>query len=91
MTDLDLFSSIARTDDPATSHAAAAKVKRGTDAYCVWMWYRANPSGATAKEYAQWAKHDGGWKRCSDLLKIGLLRETGEVRDGGRVLVAVDT
>jgi hypothetical protein len=92
VTDLDLFAPIARASDPETSHAGADRIapKRGTDAARVYAWYLANPSGATAKEYAQRTKHDGGWKRVSDLLRKGLLRETGEVRDGGRVLVAVD-
>lgn len=93
MTAPDLFTPIARTDDPDTSHAGADRIapKRGTDAARAYAWYLANPKGATAREYAHWTKHDGGWKRVSDLLRKGLLRETGEVRDGGRVLVAVDS
>lgn len=89
--DADLFTPLARTDDPATSKAGEAKanVKRGTDIARVVAWYKANPRGATAKEYSEWTKHEGGWKRASDALRLGLLRDTGERRDGGRVLVAV--
>lgn len=91
----DLFTPIARTSDPETSKAAAAKVapKRGSDQAKVYAWYCANPAGATAKEYAKWTAHEGGWKRCSDLIdkehpERGWLIPTGEIRDGGRVLVA---
>jgi hypothetical protein len=89
---VDLFTPIVRSSDPETSHEAANRIlpKRGTDAARVYAWFLANPRGATAKEYSAWTKHEGGWKRCSDLIAKGLLRETGEVRDGGRVLVALD-
>ena len=90
MSDLDLFTPLARPDDPTTSKAgeARANVKRGTDVARVYAWYCANPAGATAKEYSQWTRHEGGWKRASDALRLGLLVDTGAIRDGGRVLVA---
>lgn len=95
MTDqYDFTTPIARASDPLTSKEAEARYtpKRGTDMWRVHCWYLANPRGATAHEYFLATKDETGRKRISDLLKpkVGLLRETGEVRDGGRVLVAID-
>ena len=93
MSDLDLFTPIARADDPATSHAAARKVqpKRGTQASQLLALYRAYPNGLTDAEACLYANIPHGWKRCSDLRNAGLIRPTGEVRDGQRVCVAVDS
>jgi hypothetical protein len=93
MTEPDLFTPIARNSDPDTSKDAETRYqpKRGTDMWRVHCWYLANPRGATAHEYFLATKDETGRKRISDLLnvKVGLLHETGEVRDGGRVLVAI--
>ena len=92
MTDLDLFTPIARTTDPDTSHQAARRIepKRGTQASQILAVYRAYPRGLTANEVEDYTKIRGSWKRVSDLLNAGLLRPTGEERDGSRVLVAVE-
>lgn len=93
MSDLDLFTPIARADDPATSHAAAKRIepKRGTLASQALAMYRAYPKGLTDAELEAYTGLKGIWKRCSDLRNAGLIRPTGEVRDGQRVCVAVDS
>lgn len=90
-----------RTSDPETSHQAAKRIepKRGTHASQVLSLFRAHKNGLTATEVDAYLSYrdpktgrvvGGWWKRASDLLAVGLLRETGETRDGARVLVAVD-
>lgn len=89
---LDLFAPIARADDPATSHRAATRIepKRGTQASQLLAIFRAYPRGLTPKEAALYANIPHGWKRVSDLKRAGLVRGTGEERDGGEVYVAVN-
>lgn len=91
MDSLDLFTPLARSADPETSAQGEtrANLTRGSDRWRVYQWYLANPRGATAAEYFRATKDETGRKRCSDLLALGWLRDTGERRDGGRVLVAV--
>ena len=88
----DLFAPIARASDPSTSHAGAKAIepKRGTQASQILATIRAYPAGLTALEVERYTLIRGAWKRTSDLLNAGLIRETGEVRDGGRVLVATE-
>ena len=91
MTDaIDLFTPIARTDDPATSHAAAARIqpKRGTQASQILATLKAYPNGLTAAEVERFTLLKGAWKRVSDLKNAGLIRATGETRDGQQVWVA---
>lgn len=74
----------ARTEDPGTSHAAAAQLssKRTmmrrllTQYASVWL---------TAEEAALacgFTAADGAWKRVSDLLNAGLLEDSGQLRTG---------
>lgn len=92
MADLDLFTPIARTSDPQTSHDGAKRIEpnRGTIASQLLAIFRAYPAGLTPKEAATYAHVEGGWKRVSDLKNAGLIRGTGAVRDGGEVYVAVE-
>lgn len=88
---LDFTAPIARATDPATSHAGAKRVepKRGTQASQLLAIFRAYPKGLTPKEAATYAHIEHGWKRVSDLKHAGLIRGTGEERDGGEVYVSV--
>lgn len=92
MADLDLFAPIARASDPSTSHAAATRIepKRGTQASQILALIRAYPAGLTALEVERYSMIRGAWKRVSDLKNAGLIRTTGEVRDGGEVYKAVE-
>lgn len=92
-TDIDLFTPIARATDPATSHAGAKAIepKRGTQASQILATFRAYAhTGLTDAEVESYTKIRGAWKRCSDLRNAGLIRPTGETRDGQRVCVAVE-
>ncbi len=88
----DLFSPIARASDPSTSHAGAKAIepKRGTQASQILATIRAYPAGLTASEVERYTMIRGAWKRVSDLKNAGLIRTTGEVRDGGEVYVATE-
>lgn len=67
----------ARTSDPATSHAAArANVpRRGSQALRILATYLDAPR--TDEEAAEMAGVPGGWKRCSDLRRLGYITPTG--------------
>jgi hypothetical protein len=88
---MDLFTQIARATDPETSHKGAERIepKRGTQASQILATIRAYPTGLTALEVERFTLIRGAWKRVSDLKNAGLIRTTGEVRDGGEVYVAV--
>ena len=87
----DLFTPIARSSDPETSHAGAKAIepKRGTQASQILATIRAYTAGLTALEVERYTLIRGAWKRVSDLKNAGLIRTTGEVRDGGEVYVAL--
>ena len=67
----------ARLDDPATSHAAAARLRKRTTIIRLLRAYSAAPlHGLTAEEACERAgltPADGGWKRVSDLQRLGLI------------------
>lgn len=79
----------ARSTDPETSHAAAKPTYRTFtlmgNLYSVYKDAYQNGMGLTASEAAVAAGYtdaDGAWKRVSDLLKMGLLEDTGITRPG---------
>lgn len=92
MTTPDLFAPIARASDSQTSHDGAKRIqpKRGTQASQVLATVRAYPAGLTALEVERYTLIRGAWKRMSDLKNAGLIRATGETRDGGEVYIAVE-
>lgn len=74
------YHALARTDDPATSHAAAASVRLRTGSQ-KWRLLEAFFAGgpAIAEQAARRANllHAGYWKRVSELLADGLIYDTG--------------
>jgi len=74
------FHPLARSTDPATSHAAAASVRLRTGSQ-KWRLLEAFFSGgpAIAEQAARRANllHAGYWKRVSELLADGLIYDTG--------------
>lgn len=78
--DLPLF----RATDPDTSRAAAASIQKALGARLAALlavYSRNYPSGLTDEEAATQAEmFRGGWKRCADLRKLGLIRDTGDRR-----------
>lgn len=85
----------ARGADPWTSHVAAASVRGAavTQRQMLLETYEANPAGLTDEEACALAAIPGGWKRCSELRALGLIRDTGLTRAGtsgrmGRVCAA---
>lgn len=70
----------ARTTDPETSHKAAAAnlPRRGTQASIILSHYAG--ADLTDEEAAVRADIPGGWKRCSDLRRLGLIVSTGRTR-----------
>lgn len=82
-TGLGLFdSAVARDADPITSHAGHDHIqpKRVSLAATLLAIYKAYPDGLTDREASQYAGIEGGWKRCADLRKAGLIRWTGATR-----------
>lgn len=79
---------LARTTDPDTSHAAAASLdagRAGTMRRKLLDAYGERHEALTAEEAAEragYTKADGAWKRVSDLIRSGLVRDTGERRPG---------
>lgn len=93
------LSPVARDSDPLTSHKAHDRIapKRGTRAAQVLALLKAYPRGLTAQEVELFLQYrdrttgkmvTGWWKRLSDLKNAGLVRGTGEEREGGEVYVA---
>lgn len=72
----------ARLTDPSTSHEAARKLKPGSMRRNLLQTFSRYP-GMTAEEAANVAGYGavhGAWKRVSDLLRDGLLSDTGHTR-----------
>jgi hypothetical protein len=90
----------AQTTDPETSHAEAKRVKFTDDCQRVvadlkrFAKRRKPPYEFTASEIrARWiaacngtSRADSRRRRISDLLKLGVLQDTGKRRNGSRVL-----
>ena len=68
----------ARAGDPETSHQAARK-PRENQRTKVLRAYLNGP--LTDEEAAIWSGVRGGWRRCSELRKLGLIVPTGTTRD----------
>lgn len=66
---------LARRGDPTTSHTAAARLRPGTQRRRLLAAYAEADFGLTADEAGAAAGllHTGYWKRCSDLLHLGLI------------------
>lgn len=71
---------LARTTDPATSHAGAASVRFRSSSQKGRLLAAFATGPAIAEEAAQRARlqHVGYWKRVSELLADGLIEETGD-------------
>lgn len=78
--DLPLF----RASDPTTSQQGAAHIrpKTGSQMNMLLAAYRKHPIyGLTDEEASTLAGlNNGGWKRCSDLRRLGFIEPTGETR-----------
>lgn len=75
------YHALARTSDPATSHAAVPAVRvRATSQKWKLLYAFFNGGPAIAEEAARRVNllHVGYWKRVSELLADGLIEETGE-------------
>jgi hypothetical protein len=68
----------ARTTDPETSHKAADRnaPRRTSQAMRILSAYLEGPQ--TDEQASTIAKIPGGWKRCSDLRRLGYIEPTGE-------------
>jgi len=76
-----LFSPLARASDPATSKQAAKTLDaNGNLAALTAIFREAGSHGLTAEEAGDRAGFDGAWKRCSDLLRLGVIVPTGKTR-----------
>lgn len=74
----------ARNTDPSTSHTAAARLsdKRTMLRTLLTLYTRWDLTAEEAAREAGYTAADGAWKRVSDLLRLGLLEDTGEHRPG---------
>jgi hypothetical protein len=76
----------ARTTDPSTSHEAANRLSdKRTMLRKLLLSYSRPGAWLTAEEVSDRAGYvaaDGAWKRVSDLLRLGLLEDTGIKRPG---------
>jgi hypothetical protein len=74
----------ARRTDPWTSHAAAESMvtPARTQREALLAAYAANPLGLTDEEACTIAGIPGGWKRCSELRKLGRIIATPYTRLG---------
>lgn len=76
-----LFSPLARTNDPETSKRAARSLDANGNLEALTTIFReAGSQGLTAEEAGDRAGFDGAWKRCSDLLRLGVIVPTGRTR-----------
>ena len=71
--DLPLF----RATDPDTSRNAVPR--RGSQAMTILALYD-NIGGLTDEQAVEISGLVGGWKRCSDLRRLGFITDTGERR-----------
>ena len=71
--DLPLF----RATDPDTSRQGAPR--RGSQAMTILALYD-NIGGLTDEQAVEISGLTGGWKRCSDLRRLGFISDTGERR-----------
>lgn len=75
---------MARRDDPSTSHKAArvAQFNSGTQKYQLLVAYARSTDGLTDEQAAGASNllHVGYWKRCSELRNAGYITRTGETR-----------
>jgi hypothetical protein len=77
--DLPLFN--ARRSDPRTSRESAALLRSGRHLQILLACYRAAwPNGLTDEEASRISGLTGGWKRCSDLRRLGCIVPNGETR-----------
>lgn len=76
-----LFSPLARSSDPETSKRAARSLETNGQLEALEAIFReAGSHGMTAEEAGDRAGFDGAWKRCSDLLRLGVIVPTGKTR-----------
>ena len=76
-----LFSPLARASDPETSKRAAKSLDANGHLDALAAIFReAGSQGLTAEEAGDRAGFDGAWKRCSDLLRLGVIVPTGKTR-----------
>lgn len=81
------LTTLARATDPGTSHAAASMLNAEGQRAVLLAAFADYPDGLTAREASRIAGITEGWKRVSDLLRVGRLRDTGMTRvdpDTGR-------
>lgn len=78
--DLPLF----RATDPDTSKAGAEFIQKALGARLrglLAVYWAEYPNGLTDEQATSLAAmFHGGWKRCADLRRLGLIRDTGERR-----------
>lgn len=82
---LDFTYGLARASDPDTSKAAAEALRPKSLRYRLLLKYAsgwaAAADGLTDEEASAMANvGNGGWKRCSDLRRAGLIAPTGSTR-----------
>jgi hypothetical protein len=76
-----LFSPLARASDPETSKMSAKSLDaNGHLEALITIFRKAGSHGLTAEEAGDRAGFDGAWKRCSDLLRLGVIVPTGRTR-----------
>jgi len=78
--DLPLF----RATDPDTSKAGAESIQKALGSRLralLAVYWSKYPGGLTDEQAADLAQlFTGGWKRCADLRRLGLISDTGERR-----------
>lgn len=84
---LDFTNGLARATDPETSKAAATALRPESLRYRLLRTYASGVAqhmqGLTDEEATALANvGNGGWKRCSDLRRAGLIQPTGRTKPG---------